>query len=162
MVDNVRAASVMKWEFLSMEYQAAQQRLLQTGLNINRIENYLPAALGAFYAWIWSQHIPEGVLYRGLVTIPIALIVIAFIRHRSELQFMYKTAEYVDKLESRMVDAINDGEAEHLLGFERHYRTNDKGKKFDPFLKLNVAYWGMIFFGAISIRFYFPALWPPQ
>lgn len=153
-------------DYLLAEYEAAQARLLQTGHHLQKIEMSLPVALALFYAWVWSQELPEGPLYRALMLIPVALVLAAWLRHSAEKRFMKRVAAYVEILEGAMFDE-EPAVLQRAGGFEKFYNAQKDPpfqlpKSRDPFALFSMLYWALLLGGPVILAFWMPALWPPS
>lgn len=154
-----------------MEYEAAQERLLQTGEALRKIELAIPVALATFYAWVWSQKLGYTATYQILMWVPVVLVVVSWSRHCAEKEFMRRVASYVSQIESELFaqDSLSLDN-----GFEAFYRNENvriSGFLFswtgrtslrDPFFVFANAYWFILLIGTASIACFAPALWPVE
>lgn len=154
-------------EFYQMQYEAAQQRLLLSSQSLHRLETLIPFALAAFYAWVWSQRLEDGLIYRTILFVPCGLVLVAFIRHSAEMEFVRRVAAYVSVIEDFLQKNADDMaeigpggfERFYLEGYSEHYVAEGKS---DPFLKFRVAYWLTLAAGTAALFWFAPALWPPK
>ena len=165
------AMDKQRFDFLCIEYRAVQDRLLNSGLALQKIETAFPVVLGAFYAWLWTNGPDDPVAYRALLCVPIALVALAFIRHWSERRFQQKTASYAELIEREILGAEDEASQQAMKkpskGFEHHYagandwfETTGKhlGKAIGPFSYFAVAYWGLLLCGTVALAIIAPAI----
>jgi hypothetical protein len=88
--------------FLTMEYQAMQDRLKFLREDLIRTETLTPLALAAIYSWAFSQDELDAVAKMVLFWIPVPLVLIAFLRMMSRYASVKNLERYLQILESEL------------------------------------------------------------
>lgn len=141
----------MDKDYILADHQVCHQKMTQAIDNLIRIEIYVVAAIGLFYAWYFvnaSSFVEDDSLAsRFPLWIPVAITVIGIIRIFMQMRYIATIGTYIRALEEKM---FCDDEK---LGWERQY------PQIAPLLVTDFyrySLWGALIITTIVVAVYMP------
>jgi hypothetical protein len=110
-----QSSLTLRDELRLKEYDGLLEKMAHTRNDVTRAEYTYPIAIGAIYAWIFSNPPPLAFLWQATLFIPIGIAILAIVRLYSRRKGMDLLETYIREAESEIYGSHSE------LGWERRY-----------------------------------------